>query len=187
MTEPDELGIIVAEKDIPLATKLNLIKRRTERGLTPIQIARIMDMAEIDVQTIVKTNGWTPKREISQEQNELDSKDAARNKRRDEMANLIRKLAERGMSRQDVADITGKSRTKVNETARTYGIKFEADQRDRREKRQIQAKYRSKEFYEEVVTLRAKGWSILGIGRELGVSRATVKKCIEHFQKGGKA
>ena len=186
MNEPEDLGTLVAEKDIPLATQLNLIKRRTERGLSPAHIARIMGLEEAEVQAIIQANGWAPKRKVSKE-HRLDDHAAAQVKKRDEVADIIRNLAERGMTRQDVADITGKSRDHVNLIARTYGIKFEADQRERREKRAVKAKYRSRAFYKDVMTLRDKGWSVVRISHELGVSHETVRKCMDYFKDGGKS
>ncbi|KGI85379.1 hypothetical protein JY98_03705 [Exiguobacterium mexicanum] len=64
MNEPEDLASLVAEKDIPLATQLNLIKRRIERGMKPVEIARLMGIPLVTVRSIVKMNGWHPKRDI---------------------------------------------------------------------------------------------------------------------------
>lgn len=40
----EELGALVEDKDIPYSVQLQLIKKRTERGMSPLQISRLMGL-----------------------------------------------------------------------------------------------------------------------------------------------
>lgn len=183
MTTEQDLGALVAEKDIPQSVQHGLIKRRTERGMTPGQIARLMGLDAKDVKALVKTNGWVAKRELHNE-SQTDHRALEQSRKENEIAIVVRNLAERGSSRQEVADITGKNRGYINEIARMYDIKFPADRRVRLENIDRNAKYRQRWFYDRIIPLREQGLSYVEVGKELGVSYATVKRCIDFFKEG---
>lgn len=167
MIEPEDLGTLVAEKDIPLATQLNLIKRRTERGMTPGQIARLMGLKVKDVKALIKANGWTPKREVTKEPVQgRPPRPAEKTKARTQE---LRRLAKEGYSRKDIAALLGIDRGYVDVLCRRYGIRT-VSQRERVER------------------LYGKGWSQQAIATELGVSRQRISEMIKQYgyQKGDK-
>lgn len=167
MIEPEDLGTLVAEKDIPLATQLNLIKRRTERGMRPAEIARLMGLKAKDVERIVKTNGWTAKREVTEAPAQGRPPRPAE-KTKAKVAEL-RRLAEEGYSRKDIAALLGIERGYVDALCRRYGIRT-VSQRERVER------------------LYGKGWSQQAIATELGVSRQRISEMIKQYgyEKGDK-
>lgn len=168
MIEPEDLGTLVAEKDIPLATQLNLIKRRTERGMTPSQIARLMDLNVKDVKALIKTNGWTPKREITEAPAQgRPPRPAEKTKVRTEE---LKRLAKEGYSRKDIAVLLGIDRGYVDTLCRRYSIRT-VSQRERVER------------------LYGKGWSQQAIADELGVSRQRISEMIKQYgyEKGAKS
>lgn len=167
MIEPEDLGTLVAEKDIPLATQLNLIKRRTERGMTPSQIARLMGLKVKDVKALVKTNGWTAKREVTEAPAQgRPPRPAEKTKARTEE---LKRLAKEGYSRKDIAALLGIDRGYVDTLCRRYGIRT-ASQRERVER------------------LYASGWNQQAIADELGVSRQRISEMIKQYgyEKGAK-
>lgn len=65
--------IEATDKEIPLPMQLALIKRRTERGMRPNEIARLMDLDKKFVAKTIRSNGWKPKRDIVNKANETRS------------------------------------------------------------------------------------------------------------------
>ncbi len=166
MNDVEEHGTLVAEKDIPLATQLNLIKRRTERGMKPAEIARLMGLKAKDVETVVQTNGWTAKREVEKVGNGRPAKPTEKTVGRTEE---IRRLASEGYSRKDIAALLGIDRGNVDALCRRYGI-------------------RTVSQLDKVARLYAKGWSQVKIAEELGVSKQRISEMIKRhdLKKGDK-
>lgn len=183
----DEHGTLISERNIPRDVQLALIKKRTERGMRPRQIATLMGLDLDMVQDAIDENGWTPHRKITKP----EAIDRKANKAFEEelaLANMIRKLAERNMSRQDVADIIGKSRERMNQIARTHKIPFPHDDIARKERgarRSESALYRSEAFHSDIMKMRAKRMSVRLIAEELGCSEYTIENCIRYFKEGG--
>lgn len=167
MNDVEEHGSLVAEKDIPLATQLNLIKRRTERGMKPAEIARLMGLKVKDVKALIKANGWTAKREVTIEAPQgRPPRPAEKTKERTEE---LKRLAKEGYSRKDIAALLGIDRGYVDTLCRRYGIRT-ASQRER------------------VQRLYASGWNQQAIADELGVSRQRISEMIKQYgyEKGAK-
>lgn len=172
----DEHGALVEDKDIPYSVQLQLIKKRTERGMSPLQIARLMGLKKVAVQKIVAEHGWKPRRKVEDEPKERQKTQAQLERER--LANIARELAQRGMSRQEVADIIGKSRDYLNSMASQYSIRFKDNV--------IEARYKSVEFYKQLKTLEKQGMYKRQMAKELGVSEQSVRNCYNFFEKGAK-
>lgn len=168
MTEPEDLGTLVAEKDIPLATQLNLIKRRTERGMKPAEIARLMGLKAKDVKALVKTNGWTPKREITKEP--VQGRPPRPAEKTKERTQELRQLAKEGYSRKEIAALLGIERGYVDTLCRRYSIKTMGQK-------------------QRIARLYGQGWSQQAIADELGVSRQWISEAVKLYglQKGDKS
>ena len=170
----DEFGALVEDKDIPYSVQLQLIKKRTERGMSPLQIARLMGLKKVVVQKIVAKHGWKPRRKVEDEPRERQKTQAQLE--REQLAGIMRGLAQRGMTRQEAADIIGKSRDYVKNVAAQYNIHFKTARRE--------ARYKSIEFYEQLKTLEEQGMNKRQMGTELGVSEQSVRDCYNFFEKG---
>ena len=168
MNEPEDLGTLVAEKDIPLATQLNLIKRRTERGMKPAEIARLMGLKAKDVETVVQTNGWTAKREVTEAPAQgRPPRPAEKTKARTEE---LKRLAKEGYSRKEIAALLGIERGNVDTLCRRYSIKTMGQK-------------------QRIARLYGQGWSQQAIADELGVSRQWISEAVKLYglQKGDKS
>lgn len=162
----EELGALVEDKDIPYSVQLQLIKKRTERGMSPLQISRLMGLKKKDIQAVVNENGWQAKREIEKVGNGRPAKPAEKTAGRTEE---IRRLASEGYSRKDIAALLGIDRGNVDALCRRYGIKTVSQ-------------------LERVEKLYAKGWSQVKIAEELGVSKQRVNEIVKRhdLKKGDK-
>ena len=162
----DEHGALVEDKDIPYSVQLQLIKKRTERGMSPVQIARLMGLKKKDIQAVVNENGWTAKREIEKQGNGRPAKPTERTSGRVEE---IRRLASEGYSRKDIAAWLGIDRGNVDALCRRYGIKTVSK-------------------LDKVAKLYAKGWTQMKIAEELGISRQRVNEIVKRhdLKKGAK-
>ena len=174
----DEHGALVEDKDIPYSVQLQLIKKRTERGMSPVQIARLMGLKKVAVQRIVAEHGWKPRRKVEPEPKKRQKTQVQLERER--LADIARILAQRGKTRQETADIIGKSLDYVHGLAVQYNIKF---QRSKLTKLQ---KYRSLFFYNDSKQLEAKGFTEKQMAIELKTSEQTVRDCFEFFEKGAK-
>ena len=162
----DEHGALVEDKDIPYSVQLSLIKKRTERGMSPLQIARLMGLKKKDIQAVVNEHGWTPKREVEKQGNGRPAKPTARTTGR---VGEIRRLASEGYSRKDIASLLGIDRGNVDALCRRYGIKTPSQ-------------------LDKIASLYAKGWSQVKIAEHLGVSKQRINEVIKvhNLQKGAK-
>lgn len=175
MNEPEDLGTLVAEKDIPLATQLNLIKRRTERGMKPVEIARLMGIPLVTVRSIVKTNGWHPKRDIEpvEETTERLSQD-----NRKYYVDMIRHLSAQSRTADEIAVQLQITSAHVRAIARQEGIKLPRP----KPKIKTDAVYRSREVYDELSAHLANGMSKLAAAKKMNLSNTMVHRCIQHFE-----
>lgn len=162
----EELGTLVEDKDIPYSVQLQLIKKRTERGMSPLQIARLMGLKKKDIQAVVNEHGWTAKREVEKVGNGRPAKPTERTSGR---IQEIRRLASEGYSRKDIAALLGIDRGNVDALCRRYGIKTVSQ-------------------LDKVAKLYAKGWSQVKIAEELGVSKQRISEMIKRhdLKKGDK-
>ena len=162
----DEHGALVEDKDIPYSVQLSLIKKRTERGMSPLQIARLMGLKKKDIQAVVKQYGWTAKREVEKQGSGRPAKPTEKTAGRTEE---IRRLASEGYSRKDIAALLGIDRGNVDALCRRYGI-------------------RTVSQLDKVARLYAKGWSQVKIAEELGVSKQRISEMIKRhdLKKGAK-
>lgn len=162
----DELGALVEDKDIPYSVQLSLIKKRTERGMSPLQIARLMGLKKKDIQAVVKQHGWTAKREVEKVGHGRPAKPTEKTVGRTEE---IRRLASEGYSRKDIAALLGIDRGNVDALCRRYGI-------------------RTVSQLDKVARLYTKGWTQMKIAEELGISRQRVNEIVKRhdLKKGAK-
>lgn len=162
----EELGALVEDKDIPPNVQLQLIKKRTERGMSPLQIARLMGLKKKDIQAVVKQYGWTAKREVEKQGNGRPAKPTEKTVGRTEE---IRRLASEGHSRKDIAALLGIDRGNVDALCRRYGI-------------------RTVSQLDKVARLYTKGWTQMKIAEELGISRQRVNEIVKRhdLKKGAK-
>lgn len=168
MTTEQDLGALVAEKDIPQDVQYGLIKRRTERGMTPVQIARLMGLTTKDVKAIIKTNGWAVKRELYDDTKRgRPSIDPASPKGR---VSEVRRLAKEGYVRKDIAETLGISQSHVNLLCRRYNIRT-AGQKERVER------------------MYGKGSTQEEIANQLGIPKFYIDKMIQKYdiKKGAKS
>lgn len=179
--EHEAYGPLVEDKDIPLDVQLRLIKKRTERGMSPLHISRLMNLKERDVERVIETHGWVAERPVDEVENEEPVKTPSQLER-ERLAPIIRNLAEKGMSRQEIADVLGKTRDYVNETARRFQIPIQVT---RNYKSVRPAKYRSESFYRDIRTKLDEGRTRASIAKELKVSGDTIYKCIRYFEEEG--
>ena len=175
MNEDVDLGNLVAEKDIPLATQLNLIKRRTERGMKPVEIARLMGIPLVTVRSIVKTNDWHPKREI-----ELVEETVERSSphHRQYYVDMIRQSSAANMTADEIADQLKITSAHVRAIARQEGIKLPKP----KPKLKPDATYRSREVYDELSAHLASGMSKLAAAKKMNLSNTMVHRCIQYFE-----
>lgn len=161
----EELGALVEDKDIPYSVQLSLIKKRTERGMSPLQIARLMGLKKKDIQAVVKEHGWTAKREIEKVGNGRPAKPTEKTAGRTEE---IRRLASEGYSRKDIAALLGIDRGNVDALCRRY--------------------VKTSSQLEQVEKLYSKGWTQMKIAEELGISRQRVNEIVKRhdLKKGAK-
>lgn len=167
MIEPEDLGTLVAEKDIPHDVQLGLIKRRTERGMKPDEIARLMGLDVTMVKALVESNGWTAKREVTIEAPQGRPPKPSEKTLR--LVSELKRLAKAGYSRGDIGAMLGIDRGYVDTLCRRYKIRT-AKNKDR------------------VAALYGKGWTQQAIADELGVSRQRVNEMIRQYgiKKGAK-
>ena len=167
MNDVEEHGSLVAEKDIPHDVQLGLIKRRTERGMKPDEIARLMGIDVTTVKALVVTNGWTPKREVTEETTQ--GRPAKPSEKTLRLVSELTRLAKAGHSRGDIGAMLGIDRGYVDTLCRRYQIRT-AKNKDR------------------VAALYGKGWTQQAIADELGVSRQRVNEMIRQYgiKKGAK-
>lgn len=160
----EEFGALVEDKDIPRSVQLSLIKRRTERGMKPVEIARLMGLQKQDIQAVVKQHGWTAKREIEKE---IKFKPRSSKQEMEHRAQKMRRLAKEGYSRKEIGALLGIDRIYVDTLCRRYNI-------------------RTSSQIEQIANLYAKGWSQIKIAEHLGVSKQHVNERIKrhNLQKG---
>lgn len=160
----EEFGALVEDKDIPRSVQLSLIKRRTERGMKPVEIARLMGLQKQDIQAVVKQHGWTAKREIEATG---DGRPPRPTEKTEERTKELKRLAKEGYSRKDIASLLGIERGYVDTLCRRYNV-------------------RTSSQIEQIANLYAKGWSQIKIAEHLGVSRQHVNERIKrhNLQKG---
>ena len=160
----EELGALVEDKDIPYSVQLSLIKKRTERGMSPLQIARLMGLKKKDIQAVVKQYGWTAKREIEKVGNGRPQGPSEETKWRTQE---MKRLAKEGYNRKQIGALLGIDRRYVDTLCRRYGIKTVSQ-------------------LEQVEKLYAKGWTQIKIAEELGVSKQRISEIIKrHEMKKG--
>lgn len=109
------------DKDIPLAVQLKLIQRRTERGMKPAEIARLMGLKVKDVKTTIKVNGWTAKRDITPEP--LRGRPAGQTEKTESRVSEIRRLTKEGYARKDIAAMLGITRENVDTLCRRFNVR----------------------------------------------------------------
>ena len=171
----DERGALVEDKDIPYSVQLQLIKKRTERGMSPLQIARLMGLKKKEIQAVVNEHGWQAKREVEEERKGARKTEAQIERER--LARRVRQYAEKGMTRMEIAEKVGKSPDYIKNLGAQHSIKF---------KRPKSAKYRSLFFYNDLKQLEAKGLTKKQMAIELKTSEQTVRDCFNFFEKGDK-
>lgn len=170
----DEFGALVEDKDIPYNVQLQLIKKRTERGMSPLQIARLMGLKKVAVQQIVAEHGWKPRRKVEDEPKERQKTQVQLERER--LADIARSLAQKGMTRQETADIIGKSLDYVNGMAAQYNIRFKSARKE--------GVYKSVDFYNRLKGLEKRGLSKVQMSKEIGFSIQTIRDCYNFFEKG---
>ena len=162
----DELGALVEDKDIPYSVQLQLIKKRTERGMSPLQIARLMGLKKQDIQAVVKEHGWSAKREIEKVGNGRPPRPSEKTEWR---MQEMKRLAHEGYNRKQIGALLGIDRSYVDTLCRRYGIKTVSQ-------------------LEQIEKLYTKGWSQVKIAEELGVSKQRISEMIKRhdLKKGAK-
>lgn len=174
----EELGALVEDKDIPYSVQLQLIKKRTERGMSPLQIARLMGLKKVVVQQIVDEHGWKAKRKLEKERKGTKKTDAQLE--REHLIRSVREYAKEGMSVSEISEKLNKPPHHIRNLGSQYNIKF---QRPKPTKLQ---KYRSLFFYNGLKQLEAKGFTEKRMAIELKTSEQTVRDCFKFFEKGAK-
>ena len=162
----DEHGALVEDKDIPYSVQLQLIKKRTERGMSPLQIARLMGLKKKEIQAIVNEYGWQAKREVEKLGKGRPPKPAEKTELR---TMELKRLAKEGYSRKQIASLLGIDRSYVDTLCRRFGIKTASQ-------------------LEQVERLYAKGWNQMEIAKHLGVSRQRINEIVKlhDLKKGDK-
>ena len=162
----DEHGALVEDKDIPYSVQLQLIKKRTERGMSPLQIARLMGLKKKDIQAVVTEHGWKAKREVEKLGKGRPPKPAEKTEFR---TMELKRLAKEGYSRKEIASLLGIDRGYVDTLCRRFGIKTVSQ-------------------IDQIANLYGKGWSQIRIAEHLGVSKQRISEVIKRhdLKKGDK-